>query len=357
MIKFLINLATFVVCAGILVLGGYQTVQESNIDEMVKDFEVAFESTTVFPENPDDGNETTGGNTEKPDGGNEKPEDGNETPDDGNETPDDGNGNPDDGNENPDNNTLSTEEAKDAFKDLYDNHDSDFTEVKKEMVTGMISSLLGTSSGSNDDTNDDVEDDTDFDDNFNSDFSTEFNPDDFEPEEEPEEEETESEFDEIVSSVVTTYVDNLLKEIETSREVNSGASEEESNAAQQEFVEKEAEAFSGLVNIVNSSKESGEAPEDDKIVQSVDAVLNSTVCMGTVTESVETNSEFTEKVQEATQDMNEETKAEIQSKIETSLDDFRSSDDYDESKEKQYSDFASLFGITLTNATQPPVNP
>ena len=93
---------------------------------------------------------------------------------------------------------------------------------------------------------------------------------------------------------------------------------------------------------------SGTAPEDETIVQSVDAILNSNVCMGTVSESVESNTAFTEKLQEATEKINEETKTEIQNKIESSLEDYRNSENYDEAKEKQYSDLASLFGITLT---------
>ncbi|MBO5653587.1 MAG: hypothetical protein J6S44_05180, partial [Clostridia bacterium] len=188
------------------------------------------------------------------------------------------------------------------------------------------------------------------------DFSTDFDPEAFEPEDDEEEEETgdQSDVDAIISDVVNTYVDNFFAEIENRKEAMADATEEESIAAREEFVEKESEAMAGLVNLANNAS-SEEGLDDETIKQSVNAVLGSDVCMNTVTQTVENNSAFTEKVQEATQSMNEETKAEVQSTIESALENYRQSEYYDPAKEQQYSDLANLFGITLGNGMLPAI--
>ena len=68
---------------------------------------------------------------------------------------------------------------------------------------------------------------------------------------------------------------------------------------------------------------------------------------------VESNEVFTEKIQEATSGLAEETKTEIQSKIESTLEEFRASENYSEEAEQKYRDLANLFGITLSNGTIP----
>ena len=145
-----------------------------------------------------------------------------------------------------------------------------------------------------------------------------------------------------------TYCNNLPGIVQAMAD----ATEEESIAAREEFVEKESEAMAGLVNIANNAS-SGAEIDNDTIKQSVSAVLGSDVCMNTVTQTVENNSAFTEKVQEATQTMDEETKAEVQTTIESALEDYRQSAYYDPAKEQQYSDLANLFGITLGNGMLP----
>ena len=418
MIKFLINFASFVVCVGLLAFGGYQTVQEMKLEEMIGEFETALEYTPDLPELPGSGdngdsnlpggdngeNEGTGDNNQDGNMGDsdEKPGDENQGGSSGGcesgDIPgdDDNNGNgggesydpsdpenpadpegpsqpenpsdPDDPNQGgdvetpeenepvtpPANESLSTEEAKNAFGDLYDNHDADFAEVKKEMVTGMISGFLGSIGGSNGGNSGssgsgssgstggeqpeepivpDEEEDVEID------FGAEFNPDEFEPdEEEPEQTET-SEIEELIGGIVNTYVDNLFAEIENQQAANEGATTEESEAARNEFVEREAEAFAGLVNVVNNPS-TDEDGANEQLVQSVDAVLNSTVCLGTVSQSVENNPELTETIQEATQGMREETRTEIQNKIEEAM-------SSNPEKEQQYKDLANLFGITL----------
>ena len=289
----------------------------------------------VTPEDPKDPNEP------------EKPEDPEETP----KTP-----------------ALSTDETKDAFKEMYDSHDPDFTEVKKEILTDMITGILSSDSKKDDDSTDnenedngeggnvgDGETDDDFEDDFGFDFGTEFNPDEFVPDDLPEDEETDDD-DEMVSDVVNIYFDNLINEIEKKQNENADKPAEEGDADGQAFVEKEAEALAGLVNIIDTAK-SGDTPDDSKILQSVDAILDSNVCMDTVSTSTDVNSKFTEKAQEATQNISDETKAEIQQKIETSLEEYRASEGADGSKEKQYTDLANLFGITLNNASGTPSIP
>ena len=92
MIKFLIKFASFIACAGILALGGYQTIAEVKIDEKVSEIETALENTPTFPEfnNPEDGE----GDNGKPDEGGSKPDDGGNKPDDGGNKPDDGGNTP-----------------------------------------------------------------------------------------------------------------------------------------------------------------------------------------------------------------------------------------------------------------------
>jgi hypothetical protein len=229
----------------------------------------------------------------------------------------------------------------------------------------MISGLLGGSSGDTtppDEPDDDEEpggdEDPDFDENPDMDFGTDFDLGAFEPEDEPEggpecEPEDEArDIDEIITDVMNSYTDNLFQEIEKKKDESKDATEEEKEAVKEDFVQKEADALAGLVNISNNANDDTTI-EDDVVKESVDAVLKSEVCMNTVSDSVENNAGFTEKIQEATEGMSEQTKSEIQSKIESSLEDFRVSDTYDEEKEKQYHDLANLFGITLGGASHP----
>ena len=79
---------------------------------------------------------------------------------------------------------------------------------------------------------------------------------------------------------------------------------------------------------------------DEEIVLSVDAILNSTVCLNTVTESIQNDESISSSVQESTESMNDETKDEIKDKLDAAL--LENPDN-----EEQYSYLADLFGITL----------
>ncbi|MBR3875306.1 MAG: hypothetical protein IKJ25_00850 [Clostridia bacterium] len=379
--KFLIKLASFVVCVGILGFGGYQTVQEMKIEEMLGEIESALESAPVLPDfggnedpdnpdNPDQGGNDQGGNDQggndqggndqggndqggndqggndqggNDQGGNDQggnDQGGNDQG--GNDQGgNDQGGNDQGGNDQPENPpTLSTDSAVDALGGMYDNNDPEFNDMNREFFVGMVEGFLTGNSGSGDSGSEDnpPAEDPDFDNNFDGDFGEDFNPDEFVPEEEPEdpEDEEQNEMNEIILDVAGTYYENLQAGIQQNIEANAGATEEEQQAARDEFVQQEAEAFAGLINIATRPEETTE----DQLVQSVDAVINSSVCLDTVTESINNNEDLSTTVQDATANMNEETKAEIESKLNEAI-------ASNPEKEQQYNDLANLFGITL----------
>ena len=237
--------------------------------------------------------------------------------------------------------------------------------MKSEVLAGMITGALNLGSNSNSNPNPEpdtpvtppeVEEDEEEDEDFDFDADFEFD-DTYVPEERPEGDSAEAEVEEMVADVVNIYTNNLLKEMDAKKEEHSGLSEEDSAVAGEEFVNKEVEALTGLITIVNNASSSGEAPEDDKLIQSVDAIIGSDVCMNTVSQSTEVSESFTEKVQEATQNISEDTISNIKEKLDSALLDVKNSD-MDEAtkaeKEKQYADLANLFNITLGAGGQIP---
>ena len=393
MVKFLINLASFVVCVGILAFGGYQTVQQNNFNEMMEEMDKALASGPILPENPDQGgdidpeNPDQGGDIdpENPDqGGSSTPENpdqggsdtpvnpdqggsgtpvdpdqgGSSTPENPGEEPDipdipenpENPENPDqggnEGGNTPSSPTLSTDDAMDAFGNLYDNSDPTFNDVNRELFVGMVSGFFGSSNSGSGNTPEDPEVPEEPDDSniYDDNFSTDFNPDEFVPDEEPEEDSGEAQLEDVIVDIAGTYYENLQNEIQNNQQANQGATAEEQQAARDEFVQKEAEAFAGLINVVTKPEETS----DEDLVQSVDAVLNSNVCLGTVTDSIGGNEELNQTVQDATANINEETKAEIENKINAAL-------EANPEKEQQYNDLANLFGITLGGAQTPEI--
>ena len=408
--KFLIGLASVVLCIGVLALGGYLTYQQSDVGGMVEKITAIANETPIFPdqggndETPDVPGDEMGGNEENP--GSPTPEDPDQggdvvDPDQGGDVVDPDQGgdvivpNPDEGgtpepdpdvpgentpvdpnpdqggndnpNPNPDqggnddpnfnpgeepdtppaNDSLSSEDAQEALGNLYDNSDPEFNDMNREFFVGMIEGFLG---GNNNNTEPEppVEDgdEPDFDESFDDDFGGEFNPDEFEPEdeEEPEEDAVQNEVNDLIIDVAGTYFDNLQAGIQQNQQDNAGATEEEQQAARDEFIQQESEAFAGLINIATKPEETTE----EQLVQSVDAVLNSSVCLDTVAQSVEKNESLSTTVQDATVNMNEETKSEIETKINEAL-------EANPEKEQQYKDLANLFGITLGAGTTPEI--
>jgi len=221
------------------------------------------------------------------------------------------------------------------------------------MIAGAVGETgnnSGNDSGNPDQGGEDItppEQDPEEEEEIENDFDATFDDTTYDPNDTTEEDTSVSnESSSIVTSVAGTFYENFTQGIKDNQAANADADEETKQAAREEFVKTESEAVAGLVNIVAKPEET----TDEQLVESIEAVLKSDVCMKTVTDSVEKDEEFTTTVQEATQNIDEETKAQIQERIESSLEDFRSSENYDAANERNYTDLAELFGITLENA-------
>ena len=368
---FVIKLVGFLVCAGLLAFGGVKTVQEVKINEMISEIDTVVENTPFFPEidPPAGGGEETpndppagGGSESKPGdsdvgGGSEsKPNDpptggGNETkPNDppaggGSESkpndPPAGGGNETEPSDPPKDDESTKDAITDAFGGLYDNNDPDFKDMNKEFFVGMLEGVLNGSSDDSD-TKPPVGGD-DFDEDISEDdFSTDFNPDEFVPDAEPDDDdsETSSTINDLVINMGGNYYENLQKEMEKDIEMNKNATEEEKQAAKKEFIEKETAALEGLLNIATKPEET----TDEQLLDSVDAVLKSDVCLGTVTDTVNSDSTLSETIQDA--NIGESVKAEIENKINDAM-----NNTTDQEKMEQYKNLADIFGITLGGTT------
>ncbi len=388
MIKFLIKLGSFLVCVGILAFGGYQTVEGIKINEMIGEIETALENAPNLPDfggsedgnggegqqpggevgggssqipggdnnqgggsqpggNPDQGDNNQGGNDQpggdNNQGGNDQPggdnnQGGGSQP--GGDNTQGGGSQPGGDGDNtepnpPQNDTLSSESAQEALGQIYDNSDPEFNDLGREFFVGMVEGFISGSGSSEPDPEPQppVEDPGE---EEEEDFGAEFNPDEYNPDDEEPEDAGQNEVNDLIVDVAGTYFDNLQAGIQQNQQDNAGGTEEEQQAARDQFIQRESEAFAGLINIATKPEET----TDDQLVQSVDAVLNSNVCLDTVTQSVEKNDSLSTTVQDATANLNEETKAEIETKINEAL-------EANPEKEQQYKDLANLFGITL----------
>ena len=342
MIKFLIKFASFLLSIAILGYAGYKTYTENRIEEMTAKLTTLFDGDLGIPGAPDNGatepdlgGSDIGGDNDNSDLGGE---DNADDPSDG------GINNPGDEEipEQPSGSSpsLSTQEAKDAFASFYDNNDPAFNDLNKEFFTGMLSGIfgmLGDNSGSGSDTPPVEDGDVDFDSIFNGDFGASFDP-DMEIENDGSEDDASSEVEDYVVQIAGSYYDNLQAGIQAHQQANSGGTAEEQAAAREEFIQRESEAFAGVVNIITKADEA----EEEEILQSVDAILDSNVCLNTVTESIENDESISESVQESTAEMDDATKDEIKAKLDAALLE-------NPENEKQYSYLADLFGITLGN--------
>ena len=322
---FLVKFAGLILCLGILAFGGYKTVEGICIDEMIEDIEAVVAYTPLFPsaplpeeDDPEDDpvdppseDENFGGGMGSGGGSSVIP------------TP-----NPSTGG------NLSSDEVVDALGGLYDNHDPDFNEINRELFVGMVESAVN---GNSADSDSPTEDDPYFDSSFDLNFDGSFDPNDpFVPEEDSDDDDDEHKADNIIIDVAGNYYENLQQSIQNNIESNRDASAEEQQAARDEFIQKESEAFTGLLNIATKPKETTE----EQIVESVDAVLKSDVCLNTLTQTVSENGDLTDTVRDATEGMGESYKTEIKNKIDAALAE-------NPEKAQQYNDLASLFDITL----------
>ena len=144
-----------------------------------------------------------------------------------------------------------------------------------------------------------------------------------------------------LDTIVNTYIDNLYNEIGNIHSSTEGATDEEVEAARQEFAQKEMDAFNGLTEIVTHTT-AGHTPDEESVVESVGAVLDSTVCLETVVQVVESDPESSERIQQSTESLSPEVKQEIEDLINNAY-----NDPENEGKEDQYKALADLFGITL----------
>ena len=338
MIKFLIKFASFLICITLLGYAGYRTYTENKVMAMIGELSDVFEGGFEFPGASDDTDTDLGAgdngdnNTDTDLGGSDNNDDN---------TADDGVNNPEDA-EQPDNSnaTLATQDARDAFTSFYDNNDPAFNDMNREFFTGMLSgifNMFGDDSGSGSDTTPGVGGgNANFDDLFTGDFGADFDP-DMEIEDDSENDAS-SEAQDYVVQIAGTYYDNLQAGIQAHQQAISSGTPEEQAAARDEFIQRESEAFAGVVNIINNAEEA----EGEELVQSVDAILNSDVCLNTVTESIENDESISSSVQESTADMDESTRDEIKDKLDAALAE-------NPENERQYTYLADLFGITLGN--------
>lgn len=198
--------------------------------------------------------------------------------------------------------TPVPEEKSNIFADIFDSYNPEFADLNKQVLSNAISGVIPEG---------------------NQDSATDI--------------------DEILSS----YVDNLYNEIDRIQAENPDATEEELNAARDEFAQKEDAAFQGLTEIVSQTTMSGEAPNEETVVESVNAILNSTVCLGTVTDVVTSDSEVSTKIEESTQSMTPEVKGQIEELINDAY-----TNPENAGKEADYEALASLFGITLGGSSK-----
>ena len=316
MIKLLINIVAFVLCVGIIALGGYQTVKQSDFGSIQKDFVEAM-TPVAPPQNPDQGGSETdkpgdgaGSETDKPgdDEGSEteKPGDGDgsetEKPGDstGSETekPEDGTGSETDkpGEDDDSSDIVDSPIDKEAMTDIYETYNPVTAEINKEILSNTITGTL----------------------------------------------DTDSEEGALAADIVISYVDNLYSAIgdsyeDTQAKVESGEmTEEEAEQAKNEFIEKETAALDSMMGLVGSMN-SDEGPTEEQLEQAVDTILDSTVVSNTIKENAET--------------IDKESKDELQDVLQSAVDSVNGDVELGQSEKEElvnrYKDIAGLFGIEL----------
>ena len=335
--NFLINIVVLLLCVAILGFGAFQTVMNSDFGQIGKDFEAAL--STPLPGGNEFSDEENPSDDIIPDYDG-MPDDGNEENGEGAETPDA-----------PTDEESAKDKAEDAFKELFNEHDPNYTELKSELISGMLAGFLGNS-GDSGDSGEDGEDGEGGDVTIGGtlDFGTYFDP-DFVPEGDADGEGTEDDTEALLSDLLGIYTSHLFQEIDAVKKAHSGASQEEIDAAGAAFAKKETEALFGILEIINNTSE--EDPDEETLVDFVDTVVGSNVCLNFIDDIAQSYDSTTDTFKDASENLSEEAKADMQLSIENALDDYRASAEYDPTKEERYVTLADLFGITLTNAVIP----
>ncbi len=297
MIKFLVDIITLILCCGIIFIGGTKTFENSKagLNDFMADFELVLNSTPEIPdvdggdtdnnEGDNSGENNNGGNV-----GGDKVED-DDVPGDEEDT----NDKPGEAPEVPSTTTQTTE----TIKGMIDNYNPAVAETTQNMMTETIENSIPDSNPNKD----------------------------------------------VITDAIGTYFDNLYAAIGEKKDETDDMDDEAAEQAKTEFAEKESAALNGIVTIVGVAN-SGEADEE-KITESVDAILDSTVCLETVTTTITEDENMKQDIQKATENMNDQTKTTIKEKIQEKIEENRNSENYDPQKEDQYKALAELFGIKI----------
>ena len=284
MIKLVINIVAFVLCVGIIALGGYQTVKQSDFTSIQKDFIEAM-TPVAPPQNPDQGGSETDKPGENPDQGGSETDKPGENPDQGGsetdkpgENPDQGGSETDKPGENPGQGGSETDKPgdgdgssdivespidKEAMTDIYDTYNPITAEINKEILSNTITGNL----------------------------------------------DTDTEEGSFTTDIVISYVDNLYNAIgdsheDTQAKVESGEiTQEEADKIKEEFIEKETAALDSMMGLVGSMN-SEEGPTEEQLENAVDNILDSTVVSNTIKENAEmlddnTKQDLSDVLQEA----------------------------------------------------------
>lgn len=290
MIKFLINILTILLCGFIIFTGGSKAVTNSIpvFSSMMMEIQTVLQETPAIPDSGDNGGSS--GNVPGGDVGGEHgggsvidPENPSDKPSD-NPTDDSG---------------TTTNTTADAIKGMIDNYNDVVAGTTQSMVSNAITNMIPESNENKD----------------------------------------------VITDTLDTYFDNLYTAIEEKKaETDNMEDSEAAEQAKTEFAEKESAALNGVMNIVGAAGSS--EVDDEKMTESVDAILDSTVCLETITTTITEDEKMKEDVKNATANMNEETKATIENSIQQKLEE-------NPQNEEKYQKLAELFGITLNGSKVP----
>ena len=290
MIKFLLNILTILLCGFIIFTGGSKAVSNSIpvFSNMMMEIQTVLQETPVIPDSGDNGGSSggeQGGDVGGEHGGGSviDPENPSDKPSD-NPTDDSG---------------TTTNTTADAIKGMIDNYNDVVAGTTQSMVSNAITNMIPESNENKD----------------------------------------------VITDTLDTYFDNLYTAIEEKKaETDNMEDSEAAEQAKTEFAEKESAALNGVMNIVGAAGSS--EVHDEKMTESVDAILDSTVCLETITTTITEDEKMKEDVKNATANMNEETKATIENSIQQKLEE-------NPQNEEKYQKLAELFGITLNGSKVP----
>lgn len=279
MLKILIQILTLVSTAAILFFGALGSYKSSDINSFVDDLQQALYAS---PSHPDDSTGNGGDTSDKVNCTNHKDENGDYICDICGASIE----HDDDKKQTP----------EDSFASLFENYDPEYAEINKQVLSNAINSTL-VDSGDNTG---------------------------------------------LLSDIVDAYLDELYSHLDNLHSSNSDASAEELEQAKQEFAKNESKALDGFTDIVTNIAVDDSEINEEKIISSVESVIESDVCLSTIGSITKSNSDITDKVQSATAGLDAETKSSIENILENAK-----SNTEDASKIESIEALANMLGITL----------